>query len=210
MHESSTVKEHTTEPYTIEGDNLAQVSVDIFDRKGPLLNGKRYAGAARLSFRFKYNYVFNPNKKTLTVKITDVTWLTTFTLPEWSFPDNLSQNERNEWNRFLAALTVHEQGHKAIYEEFMPKVKMSVVGQTVTLMNIAKLPELDENNEGKTEADKAILKQLDAAVEAKIKADNNYSDMNTKDDNYDKPMTNDNPIGTDHGKTQMATLNTTP
>jgi hypothetical protein len=59
----------------------------------------------------------------------------------------------------------------------MPKVKMSGVGQTVTLMNIAKLPDLDGNNEGKTEVDKTILKQVDDAVEAKIIADSNYGDM---------------------------------
>jgi hypothetical protein len=34
--------------------------------------------------------------------------------------------------------------------------------------------------------------------------------MNTKEENYDKPKTDDNPIGTDHGKTQNATLNTNP
>jgi predicted secreted Zn-dependent protease len=61
---------------------------------------------------------------TVSIKRT-ITWSikTTITLPKWTGYDSACKEVKAEWDRFLAALTTHEQGHDQVSEDALKNAK---------------------------------------------------------------------------------------
>jgi predicted secreted Zn-dependent protease len=57
-----------------------------------------------------------------------VTVRTRVTMPQWSGYASASQSEKDEWDRFCAALRAHEQGHLSIVSDQLSGVDARLVG----------------------------------------------------------------------------------
>lgn len=60
-----------------------------------------------------------------------VTVKTKVTMPLWSGYTNVSQGQKDEWDRFMVALRTHEQGHLDLVSEGLSNVDGSLVGLSV-------------------------------------------------------------------------------
>jgi predicted secreted Zn-dependent protease len=192
------LQETKTIEYEVMGDDLTEVDKDIFDAqtgKGPRETkpdgtpGERFAGVAELKVLPTYVASYDAKKKEVTIHTIDVTWVTEITLPKWTPGPNVPQAQKDEWTRFVAALTVHENGHKDINDQGMAKVKQNLVNKMIVLPNINAPPVKGDAN----------YEQMKAAVQNLIKSDPDY--MKIANDNIAYDATNN------HGETQGATLN---
>jgi hypothetical protein len=194
------------------GDTLSQVRDDIFLRnqniqEGP--DGRIFATWTRKWLDYRWEIAsYNPNGGELTLEITDVIWHTAIVLPEWeNLPTDLPSTELAEWYRFHTALKTHEQGHVDIYKQDMLQVRASVVGKTVTLSNIAELPEIDGTIiPYLPAASGTVLQLIKAAMSEIFMQDAKYLEMIQHQIDYDAPVSLTNPNGTNHGREQNATL----
>ena len=57
-----------------------------------------------------------------------VTVTETVTLPKWTKRDTQCDRHKAEWDRFLTALTAHEQGHVAIDRKYFENITAKLVG----------------------------------------------------------------------------------
>lgn len=73
--------------------------------------GKRYPGHAEWNVSWTYRWQSQGNRCLLTSP--SVQLKGTITLPRWEDRDRADPELQERWDRFLAALTVHEQGHFA-------------------------------------------------------------------------------------------------
>jgi hypothetical protein len=72
------------------------------------------AGYAEFRFQLDYDHA---NGRLTRV---DLTMRLTIDMPEWTQAPHRPQPEQDEWNRFLLALRVHEDGHIAIFRREAP------------------------------------------------------------------------------------------
>ena len=98
------------EHYAIEGATPADLRREM-NGKGPQgAGGRRFDGHTRwfVSWRYRYNNTgggCNIASVTTSVKVT-------MTLPQWSDQSRASSATREQWARYIAALDLHEQGHR--------------------------------------------------------------------------------------------------
>ena len=98
------------ERYAIEGATPADLRRDM-NNKGPQgAGGRRFDGYTRwfVSWRYQYNNTgggCSIASVTTSVKVT-------MTLPQWGDESRASSATREQWARYLAALELHEQGHR--------------------------------------------------------------------------------------------------
>lgn len=97
--------------YDVAGNTLGEII-------GNLPSGHIGTNACGLDFNYQKSTVVckNPDGNftgRTTVVPNSITWAPTndITLPKASGYDSLSATAKREWDRFLAALTLHEQGH---------------------------------------------------------------------------------------------------
>jgi predicted secreted Zn-dependent protease len=65
----------------------------------------------------------DPPSATVTVK-------TRITMPRWSEYDSACQAEKDEWDRFIAALEAHEQGHIDLVKQHLSGIDDQMAGQS--------------------------------------------------------------------------------
>ncbi len=98
--------------YELNG-SLPTDLVEQMQRNGPTggnPGGRHYSAWTDWYIRWSYSYNSVPNGCVIgTVKV-DVT--ITFTFPHWNKPDDISSGLDSKWNKFLAALQTHENGHR--------------------------------------------------------------------------------------------------
>lgn len=158
--------------------------------------------AAETAYTLNQNYAYETIKNgkdpisckyTTTGKFTSCTWSTTalVDLPNWVNKTNATQNAQTEWNRFIAAVQVHENGHVKIVNDFK---------QDKTASYTDKLLKISVTGSGDTQE----AATADAIAKLKTEANKNYDDalqeLNGLNDKYD--------ADTNHGVTQGAVLNT--
>ena len=87
---------------------------DAIDRQGPLdRDGERYGAETKWNVRWKYEYGESDDGRCrLDSLVTDVT--VTTTLPKWVDRDTAARPLGERWDRYMAALILHESGHKKI------------------------------------------------------------------------------------------------
>ena len=96
--------------YVVSGDTAAAL-VSEMDRLGP---GPDHAYTR---WYVEYGFRFSASGATCRIETLDVSVRTVFTLPRWADPRRASQDLRTEWNRYLKAVLVHENGHRRLGEE---------------------------------------------------------------------------------------------
>jgi predicted secreted Zn-dependent protease len=75
-----------------------------------------------------------------------VTVRTKVTMPQWSGYANASQAERDEWDRFCAALRAHEQGHLDLVTSQLSGIDERLVGHSTSDASAAWANALGELN----------------------------------------------------------------
>lgn len=102
-----------TVSYQIQGDTVGALSEQM-DTLGTLdkRSGVRYAGSLDWAYRWRTNYRFSSGK--CRIKSAAIRLDLKYTLPLWSAPPSASPELASEWDRFLAALRGHENGHGAL------------------------------------------------------------------------------------------------
>jgi predicted secreted Zn-dependent protease len=115
----------STKSYSVGGKTLAEINKDM-EKKGPVdpNESKRYSGSCLgkidLSigaddFAFETTAGSSPVEVTATLKGGSVTSSAVITLPKLASDKGLSAAAKKEWNRFLAKVGVHEEGHADSY-----------------------------------------------------------------------------------------------
>lgn len=99
--------------YQIQGDT-ADALREQMSRLGMIdkRTGVRYGGFTNWYYRFRTNYRFSSGK--CRIKSAAIRLDLKYTLPRWWAPSSASPELASEWNRFLAALRGHENGHGAL------------------------------------------------------------------------------------------------
>jgi len=82
-------------------------------------------------FEFGMNFAQVDNRLTTV----DLTVRLTIGMPEWPNGANRPEAERNEWNRFLRALRVHEDGHIDIFRREAPVTYQKLLAATPSTIN---------------------------------------------------------------------------
>lgn len=110
----------TVKNYTVKGDTLDEIWKSI-EAKGPKAHGKNVAGLTTCPVTVnpssvKIDHAFTPNKKggfdaELWHKAITLEYKCTIQMPKLASDKNLSKAAKTEWNRFMAKLEKHEQGH---------------------------------------------------------------------------------------------------
>jgi Bacterial protein of unknown function (DUF922) len=76
-----------------------------------------------------WNPVYTYNQEDGTITSVDVTCEMAIEMPVWSDYASANAEDRAEWDRFLAALEIHEQGHIQIVQVHLDAVDSWFVGQ---------------------------------------------------------------------------------
>ena len=99
--------------YTVTG-SLADASATIQQR----------TEAGKASWDSTYSY----NQEDGTITAATITSVLRIEMPEWSGYSAASQRDKDEWDRFWAALDVHEQGHISLAQSFLDNADQALVG----------------------------------------------------------------------------------
>ena len=185
-----------TNTYDVTGNTLEEVW-DSIEANSPNPGGAAgYAKCELGAFRTDADPVIDriddpscPGGYRYTVSTTrTITWSisTTITLPKWTdgYSDGCDE-VKAEWDRFLAALTTHEQGHDQVSEKALTDAQPST-----TIIGV-----------GSDRVEATAVANAQADLEAKYAAEGQrlLDAINAANDQYD--------ADTDHGATQGAVLN---
>jgi predicted secreted Zn-dependent protease len=99
--------------YQIQGDT-SEVLREQMKQLGMIdeRTGIRYGGFTNWYYRWRTNYRFSSGK--CRIKSAAIRLDLKYTLPRWWASSSASPELASEWNRFLAALRGHENGHGAL------------------------------------------------------------------------------------------------
>lgn len=198
----------TTTHYDVGGTTLKEVKNNIWgpNGSGPRdPEGHRHAGSASLTYSYNYAYTCSSLNGACMITITPVSSITTnlgceILLPNWTGYDSATQAEKQEWDRFIAALTTHEQGHCDRYltdanrQAFQNAVAAALGGQSIDIS----LP----CPEDCSHPDSAFKEAVQSAVQGLL--DNNQGVQNVL--NQMEQVQQQYDTDTRHGETQGATL----
>jgi len=96
--------------FTVNGETSLQLSSEI-DAKGPVgEDGRRSDGYTR--WRMSWNFGMNSDTAGCGVSRVAVDLDIHMTLPRWDMPSGATPQLIARWNRYLAALRMHEDGHR--------------------------------------------------------------------------------------------------
>jgi predicted secreted Zn-dependent protease len=73
-------------------------------------NGRRFDG--RTDWYINWHYAYEASSSDCKIANAEVDVKITFTLPHWNQPGNISPALVEKWNKYMAALQKHEDGHK--------------------------------------------------------------------------------------------------
>jgi predicted secreted Zn-dependent protease len=98
--------------YDVYGRTFDEIRGDM-RRKGPKIDGISFVGEARSPMRWSWR-TESLGGTTCSIREATVSVNAQITLPRWTPPANAEPGLETEWKRFLAALELHEAGHKDI------------------------------------------------------------------------------------------------
>lgn len=96
--------------YDVAGSSAKALRQQM-DAKGPLDGGKRFD--AHTEWDIKWNYRYRPTASGCELTGVNVSLSGTILLPRWVDSNDASSALVEKWNRYLAALRLHEEGHYA-------------------------------------------------------------------------------------------------
>ena len=197
----------TTTHYDVGGTTLREVKNNIWGPNGvgpqdP--QGRRHAGSASLTTSYNYAYTCSSQHGQCVITITPGSVTTSLgceiLLPNWTGYSQATPAEKQEWDRFIAALTTHEQSHCDRYltdanrQAFQNAVAAALGGQSIDI----NLP----CPEDCSHPDSAFQEAVRSAVQNLL--DNNQGVQNVLDQMEQVQQQYD--TDTRHGETQGATL----
>jgi predicted secreted Zn-dependent protease len=101
----------TVERYSIRGASDADLRREM-NAKGPLgAGGRRFDGHTRWNINWRYTYREDGGTCRINSVTTDLKVV--MTMPEWSDERAAPVRLQARWREYVAALTVHENGHRA-------------------------------------------------------------------------------------------------
>jgi predicted secreted Zn-dependent protease len=107
--EASIAVRTNTEEYTISGDSAAELLRSI-DRVGPLgQQAERRAG--HTDWHVDYHYRYDRSAEGCRTRPVSAEVNISYEMPHWATEPVARLSLQTEWNRFIAALWVHERGH---------------------------------------------------------------------------------------------------
>jgi predicted secreted Zn-dependent protease len=96
--------------YEIRGSTAEELHGEM-QRLGPLgEEGRRFHGWT--AWTINWRYVSQPSGSACRATRVEVTAEITLTLPRWRAPPDAPESLRRQWDAYLAALRVHEDGHR--------------------------------------------------------------------------------------------------
>ncbi len=116
------------ESYDVEGGTAGELRRDL-DRKGPLFDGRRYDARTRWYVRWHFDLL--PTGGGCRVARPRVDLEVTLTLPRWRRPLSAPASLVERWQRYLAALRGHEDGHVAVGDEAARAIERLLSGRPV-------------------------------------------------------------------------------
>jgi predicted secreted Zn-dependent protease len=102
--------------YDLQGATLADVAAEIALKDE----------AAETEWFPQYSYTTSGQQ----LASAEVTVRVRITMPRWPGYDSAPSADRSEWDRFLAALQTHEQGHVDLVFQYLSNVDDRLVGQS--------------------------------------------------------------------------------
>jgi predicted secreted Zn-dependent protease len=118
------------EYFTIDGDTSLELSAAI-DAKGPVgENGRRSDGYTR--WNMSWTFGLNSDDTGCTVGRVSVDLDIHMILPRWDTPPGADPKLIARWNRYLAALRIHEDGHRYRAEAAAGELRRALVRERAT------------------------------------------------------------------------------
>jgi predicted secreted Zn-dependent protease len=118
------------EYFTVTGDTASALSAEI-DAKGPVGdNGRHSDGYTRWSMTWTFGMTSDDagcSANRISVDL-DIRMF----LPRWDTPPNADPRLITRWNRYLAALRSHEDGHRARAEAAAGEMRRKLLGERAT------------------------------------------------------------------------------
>lgn len=110
--------------YDLTGTTAEAVRADV-RQKGPLgQNNRRFVGLTYTYVRYRFWYDGDNEACRVTNVVTEVD--VTFTMPQWIDRDKATPDLQAKWDRFIAALWVHERGHRDIGVEIARDIEKAI------------------------------------------------------------------------------------
>ena len=114
----------TIKYYDVRGTTIEELRHEVYSRGPYDSTGQRFAGWAEWRIRWWYDREQVPQgcKVSRAVTETDIE----YTLPRWVDAANAPEELRETWNRFVEALTVHEQGHGDLARALAAEIEFAI------------------------------------------------------------------------------------
>ena len=114
----------TIKYYDVRGTTIEELRHEVYSRGPYDSTGQRFAGWAEWRIRWWYDREQVPQgcKVSRAVTETDIE----YTLPRWVEAANAPEELRETWNRFVEALTVHEQGHGDLARALAAEIELAI------------------------------------------------------------------------------------
>ncbi|HEX5600830.1 MAG TPA: DUF922 domain-containing Zn-dependent protease [Hyphomicrobiaceae bacterium] len=116
--------QETIKYYDVRGSTIEELRREVYSRGPYDSTGQRFAGWAEWRIRWWFDREQVPQgcKISRAVTETDIE----YTLPRWVDADNAQPELRERWNRFLEALTLHEQGHGELARALAAEIEFAI------------------------------------------------------------------------------------
>src|SRR5690606_7711506 len=116
--------QETIKDYDVRGSTIEELRREVYSRGPYDSTGQRFAGWAEWRIRWWFDREQVPQgcKVSRAVTETDIE----YTLPRWVEAANAPEELRETWNRFVEALTVHEQGHGDLARALAAEIEFAI------------------------------------------------------------------------------------
>ena len=122
-HGSSRALE-TIKYYDVSGSSIEELRRDVFSRGPYDSNGRRFAGWAEWRIQWWFDRKQVPQGCAVARAVTETH--VKYTLPRWIDADEAPLELQDTWNRFVEALTLHEQGHGKLARELAADIEFAI------------------------------------------------------------------------------------
>lgn len=111
--------------YDVAGATLDEVRREVFTR-GPYDTNKGMHFAGWTEWRIQWWFDRQDVPQGCAVRKAATETYINYTLPRWADADRAPAEVQRAWNRFVVALTLHEQGHGRLARELADKLKFAI------------------------------------------------------------------------------------
>jgi predicted secreted Zn-dependent protease len=111
--------------YEISGECEADLRNGMKDKGCAWKDGKKYHSLTSWSLKWDYDYIRTP--QTCTVRSFQPVIDISTRYPKWAMTGNPPTELRGKWDRFMASLITHEEGHRDMVVEAVSEVEFSVM-----------------------------------------------------------------------------------